>query len=408
MAKAKSKMQNAKIILGVSASIAAYKAVEILRSLTKEGADVRVVMSAAAAKFVTPLTFEALSGNPVYHTLFHAQNSAEMEHIRVAENADLLLVAPATASTLGKMAHGLADDALSNLYLAFDGPTLIAPAMNEGMWRHPAVQENIARLKSRGVKFVDPERGELACGTTGPGRLADTSVIVDKVRNYFHRRDDLDGMRFLVTAGPTHEPIDPVRYLSNPSSGKMGYAIAAQAKARGGDVVLISGPTSLTPPSGVSFKFCKTADEMNGLVQEHLQDCDVLIMSAAVGDFAAAELKKEKIKKQGADGVVLKLIPTKDILLEVAQRNAGKLVVGFAAETQNTVASAVEKLQKKHLDFIVANDVSAPGIGFQSDANEVTIIDRDENIESLPRKSKLDVADILLDKILARFKNSKP
>ena len=396
-------MKNAKIVLGVSAGIAAYKAVELLRMLVKEGADVRVVMSANAGQFATPLTFEALSGNPVYHTLFDSQNSADMEHIRVAENADLLVVAPATASILGKMAHGLADDALSCLHLAFKGPVLIAPAMNEGMWEHPAVKENIELLKSRGVEFVDPECGELACGVTGPGRLAEPSVILDKVRGYFNQRSDLSGLRFLVTAGPTHEPIDPVRYLSNPSSGKMGYAIAEQAKIRGGEVVLISGPTSLTPPSGVDFKSCKTADEMNGLVQEHLQNCDVLIMSAAVGDFSPEKLEKEKIKKQGNEGLVLKLVPTVDILLEVAQRNSGKLLVGFAAETQNLVESAMEKLKKKNLDLIIANDISAPGIGFQSDSNQVTIIDREENIENLPLKSKRDIADLLLDKILSRL-----
>jgi phosphopantothenoylcysteine decarboxylase / phosphopantothenate---cysteine ligase len=399
-------MKNAKIVLGVSAGIAAYKAVEILRLLVKQEADVRVVMSANAGKFVTPLTFEALSGNPVYHSLFDSQKSAEMEHIRVAENADLLVVAPATASMLGKMAHGLADDALSNLHLAFKGSVLIAPAMNEGMWQHPAVKSNIELLKSRGVDFVEPAFGELACGVTGPGRLADNSVILDKVRGYFKQRDDLNGIRFLITAGPTHEPLDPVRYLSNPSSGKMGYAVAQQAKARGAEVVLISGPTYLKSPPGVELKPCKRADEMNGLVQEYLDNCDVLVMSAAVGDFAPEKLEKEKIKKQGDAGLVLKLVPTKDILLEVAKRNSGKLVVGFAAESQNIVESALEKLKKKDLDLIVANDISAPGIGFQSDSNQVTIIDREENIENLPLKSKLEIADLLLDRILVRIKPS--
>lgn len=396
-------MKNAKIVLGVSAGIAAYKAVELVRLLVKEGAEVRVVMSANAGKFVTPLTFEALSGHPVYHTLFNAQNSAEMEHIRIAENADLLVVAPATASTLAKMAHGLADDALSCLHLAFKGPVLVAPAMNEGMWGHPAVQENIALLKSRGVGFVDPESGELACGVVGPGRLADTSVIFDKISSYFNSRDDLSGIRFLITAGPTHEAIDPVRYLSNPSSGKMGYAVAEQAKARGGEVVLISGPTYLKPPPGVDFKPCKRADEMNTLVQEHLENCDVLVMSAAVGDFAAEKLEKEKIKKQGDQGLTLKLVATKDILLEVAKRNLSKMVVGFAAESQNLLESALEKLRKKNLDLIVANDISAPGIGFQSDSNQVTIIDREENMENLPLKPKREIADLLLDKILDRL-----
>lgn len=398
-------MKNAKIVLGVSAGIAVYKAVELLRLLVKEGADVRVVMSANADKFVTPLTFAALSGNPVYHTLFDSQNSANMEHIRVAENADLLVVAPTTASMLGKMAHGLADDALSNLHLAFKGKVLVAPAMNEGMWEHPAVQSNINLLKSRGVEFIDPSYGELACGVTGPGRLADNSVILEKIRGYFNQRDDLSGMRFLITAGPTHEPIDPVRYLSNPSSGKMGYAVAEQAKARGGEVILISGPTSLKSPPGVDLVSCKRANEMNDLVQEHLESCDILVMSAAVGDFAAEKLEKEKIKKQGDEGLVLKLIPTKDILLEVAKRNSGKLVVGFAAESQNLMESALEKLKKKNLDLIVANDISAPGIGFQSDSNQVTIIDREGNVENLPLKSKRDIADLLLDRILARIKN---
>ena len=394
-------MKNAKIVLGVSAGIAAYKAVELLRLLVKEGAEVRVVMSANAGQFVTPLTFAALSGHPVYHSVFDAQNS--MEHIRVAENADLLVVAPATASMLAKMAHGLADDALSCLHLAFKGPVLVCPAMNEGMWGHPAVKDNIALLKSRGVEFVDPESGELACGVIGLGRLADTNVILEKVRGYFSQRDDLTGIRFLITAGPTHEAIDPVRYLSNPSSGKMGYAVAEQAMARGGQVVLISGPTHLKPPPGVDFKPCKRADEMNTLVQEQFENCDVLVMSAAVGDFAAEKLEKEKIKKQGDEGLILKLVATKDILLEVAKRDSGKLVVGFAAESQNLVESALEKLRKKNLDFIVANDISAPGIGFQSDSNQVTIIDREERIENLPLKPKREIADLLLDRILFRL-----
>jgi phosphopantothenoylcysteine decarboxylase / phosphopantothenate---cysteine ligase len=399
-------MKNAKIILGVSASIAAYKAVELVRLLVKEGADVWVVMSANTGRFVAPLTFEALSGHPVYHAQFDAPNSAEMEHIRIAEKADLFVVAPATSSMLGKMACGLADDALSSIHLAFKGPVLIAPAMNEGMWGHPAVQENISTLKSRCVDFVDPEPGELACGTIGLGRLADISVIREKIKSYFCQRDDLRGIRFLITAGPTHEAIDPVRFLSNPSSGKMGYAVAEQVKARGGDVVLISGPTYIKPPEGVDYKTCKRADEMNNLVQEHLENCDILVMSAAVGDFVAETVEKEKIKKQGEAGLVLKLVPTKDILLEVAKRNLGKLVVGFAAESQNLMESALEKLKKKNLDLIVANDISAPGIGFQSDSNQVTIIDREENMESLPLKSKREIADLLLDRILSRLKHS--
>ena len=397
-------MKNVKIILGVSAGIASYKTLDLVRLLVKEGAEVRVVMSANAAQFVTPLTFEAISGFPVYCSIFDAQNS--MEHIRVAENADLFVVAPATASILAKMANGLADDALSCTHLAFKGPVLVAPAMNEGMWNHTAVKQNISTLKSRGVEFIDPESGDLACGAIGQGRLADITVILDKIKNYFIQRDDLKGIRFLITAGPTHEAIDQVRYRSNPSSGKMGYALAEQVKTRGGKVTLISGPTNLKPPLGVNFKACKKAEEMNRLVQENLEQCDVLVMAAAVGDFAAENLEKEKIKKQGDKGLVLKLVATKDILLEVAKRNLGKVVVGFAAETQNLVESALDKLKKKNLDLIVANDISSPGIGFQSDSNKVTIIDREESIENLPLKSKREISDLLLDRILALVKST--
>ena len=392
-------MKNKKIVLAVSAGIAAYKAVELLRMLMKEGAEVQIVLSANAGEFVTPLTFEALSRKPVYHQLFNLENSADMKHIRIAEKADLMLVAPATASTLGKMANGLADDALSNLYLAFKGPVMIAPAMNEGMWRNLAVKENIEKLKSRGVKFIEPEEGELACKTTGPGRLANLDTILERVNNHFKQFHDLQGLRILVTAGPTHEPLDPVRYISNPSSGKMGYAVAEQAKARGAEVVLISGPTHLKPPMGVGFKACKTAGEMNSLVQKCFPECDVLIMSAAVGDFTAEKLEKEKIKKTSREGQILNLVPTKDILMEVSKIKTQQFVVGFAAETQNLIQSALEKLRNKKLDLIVANDISAPGIGFQSDNNQVTLVDSDEQVENLPRMTKQEIANILLDKI---------
>ena len=394
-------MKNKNIVLAVSAGIAAYKAVELLRMLMKEEAEVQIVLSANAGEFVTPLTFEALSRKPVYHQLFNLESSADMKHIRIAENADLMLVAPATASALGKMANGLADDALSNLYLAFKGPVMIAPAMNEGMWRNLAVKENIEKLKSRGVKFIEPEEGELACKTTGPGRLASLDTILERVNSHFKQFHDLHGLRILVTAGPTHEPLDPVRFISNPSSGKMGYAVAEQAKARGADVVLISGPTHLKPPTGVDFKACKTAGEMNNLVQQCFPQCDVLVMSAAVGDFTAEKLEKEKIKKRGKEGQTLNLVPTKDILMEVSKIKTQQFVVGFAAETQNLIQSALEKLRSKRLDLIVANDISAPGIGFQSDNNQVTLVDSNEQVENLPRMAKQEIANILLDKILS-------
>jgi len=446
-------LQGKKIVLGVSGGIAAYKAVELLRLMVRGNAEVFVVMSANAGKFITPLTFESLSGNPVYHEVFGEQSSASMPHIRAAENADLLLVAPATAGSIGKMACGLADDALSNLYLAFRGPVILAPAMNDGMYSNPAVQENISRMKQCGVEFIDPEEGELACGTVGQGRLADPLRILQAVENRLERamneynipssqpvisvgapqggggvsssppleerievrRDshlshdcvkvsrlggdgDLKGLKILVTAGPTHEPLDPVRYITNPSSGKMGYAVAGQARRRGADVTLISGPTHLEPPNGVETIFCKQAGEMLALVNRHFPDCDVLVMVAAVGDFAPEKVQKEKIKKKD-EPLVLKLIPTPDILKEVAKTKIRQMVVGFAAESQNVIQSAQEKLNRKNLDLIVANDISAPGIGFQSDSNQVTFIDKEGTIDSLPRLSKREIADVLLDRI---------
>jgi phosphopantothenoylcysteine decarboxylase/phosphopantothenate--cysteine ligase len=391
-------LQGKKIVLGVSGGIAAYKAVELLRLLVREKAEVFVVMSLNAGKFITPLTFESLSGNPVYHEVFGEQSSASMPHIRAAENADLLVVAPATAGSIGKMACGLADDALGNLYLAFRGPVLLAPAMNDGMYLNPAVQENIDRLKQRGVEFIDPEEGELACGTVGQGRLAEPERILQAVQNRLSEDEDLRGLKILVTAGPTQEPLDPVRYITNPSSGKMGYAVAGQAGLRGAKVTLISGPTHLEPPNGVETIFCKQAGEMRALVNKHFPDCDVLVMVAAVGDFQPDTVQKEKIKKKG-ESLVLKLMPTADILKEASKTKTRQMVVGFAAETENVIQSAQEKLKNKNLDLIVANDISAPGIGFQSDSNQVTLIDKAGNIDPLPRLSKREIADVLLDRI---------
>jgi len=397
-------LEGKKIVLGVSGGIAAYKAVELLRLLVKEQADVYVVMSAHAKQFITPLTFEALSGNPVYHDVFGSEASASMPHIRAAENADLLIVAPATAGSIGKFANGLADDALSNLFIAFKAPVLIAPAMNDGMYANPAVQANIQKMKKRGIEFIDPEAGELACGTVGQGRLAEPSRILEAVKEYLLTRNDLKGVKFLVTAGPTHEPLDPVRYITNPSSGKMGFAIAGQAKRRGAQVTLISGPTHLDPPPGTEFIRCRKASEMNALVAQHFSGCDVLVMVAAVGDFSAENIEKEKIKKKG-EPLLLKLVPNPDILQEMAKVKTRQFVVGFAAESENVIQSAKEKLHKKNLDLIVANDISAPGIGFRSDANQVTIIDKEGNVDSLPRLSKKEIANVLLNRIKGKINN---
>ena len=396
-------LEGKKVVLGVSGGIAVYKAVELSRLLVKEGAQVHVVMTENAKRFVTPLTFEALSGHPVYHEVFGSGASASMEHIRAAENADLMVVAPATANSIGKMAHGLADDPLSTLFSAFAGPVLIAPAMNDKMWGNPAVQENIRTLKKRGVGIVDPEAGELACGTVGLGRLAEPDRLLEAVRKCLLRQSDLAGLRVLVTAGPTREPLDPVRFITNRSSGKMGYAIARQARSRGAEVTLISGPTHLEPPFGVTLLNCQRTGEMGKLVLDHLPQCDVLIMTAAVGDFAPESVQKEKIKKRGEGPLILTLHPTHDILKEVAEKKTNQLIVGFAAESENIVQSATEKLQRKQLDLIVANDISAPGIGFQSDNNQVVFIDRHSKAESLPLLAKTEIADILLDRILGQL-----
>ncbi len=393
-------LEGKQVALAVSGGIAVYKAVELLRLLVKEGARVVVVMTENAKRFVTPLTFEALSGNPVYHEIFGSQSSASMEHIRAAENADLMIIAPATFNSIGKIAQGLADDPLSTLYAAFAGPVLVAPAMNDKMWDNPAVQENIRTLKRRGVGLIEPEAGELACGTVGLGRLAEPPVLLEAVRKYLLRQSDLKGLNILVTAGPTREPIDPVRFITNRSSGKMGYAIARQARSRGAEVTLISGPTHLEPPFGVTLLNCQRAGEMAQLVLDHLPRCDVLVMTAAVGDFAPDTVQKEKIKKKSQAGLLLNLHPTQDILEEVAKKKTGQLIVGFAAESENLLQSATEKLQRKQLDWIVANDISAPGIGFQSDSNQVTLIDRNLNVESLPLLTKMEIADLLLDRIL--------
>ncbi|MBI4382984.1 MAG: bifunctional phosphopantothenoylcysteine decarboxylase/phosphopantothenate--cysteine ligase CoaBC [Nitrospinae bacterium] len=393
-------LKDKKIVLGVSAGIAAYKAAELLRLMVREGADVFVAMSANAGQFVTPLTFQALSGHPVYSEVFGSAASASMEHIRAAEGADLLVVAPATANCVAKLANGHADDALSTLFLAFAGPAIVAPAMNDKMYANPAVQENIAKLKSRGVRIVEPETGELACGVVGMGRLADPLRIVEEVKKRLARAADLAGLRLLVTAGPTREPIDPVRYITNPSSGKMGYAIAGQARDRGAMVTLISGPTYLPKPDGIEFLPCQKASEMLDLTLARLPECDALVMTAAVGDFAPESVRKEKIKKSG-EPLVLKLSPTPDILLEASKIKTRQYMVGFAAESQNLVQSALEKLRKKRLDLIVANDISAPGIGFQSDYNQVTIIAGESDIERLPLLPKTEVAGVILDRIKA-------
>ncbi|MFQ5716719.1 MAG: bifunctional phosphopantothenoylcysteine decarboxylase/phosphopantothenate--cysteine ligase CoaBC [Nitrospinales bacterium] len=403
-----SPLENKKIVLGVSGGIAAYKAAELLRLLVREGASVYVVMSANAGKFVAPLTFATLSGHPVYHDVFESSSSASMEHIQAAESADLLIVAPATAGTIGKMANGLADDALSTLFVAYDGPTLIAPAMNDKMYAGPAVRENIRKLETRGARFVEPERGELACGVVGQGRLAEPTRLLEEVKRILEKQNDLAGLRFLVTAGPTREALDPVRYITNDSSGKMGYAIAERARDRGAKVTLVSGPTHLAKPRDITFVPCRKAVEMAAKVLAHLPECDVVVMTAAVGDLAPEAAHKEKIKKNMQEPYLLKLYRTPDILREISKNKTRQIVVGFAAETENPVRNALEKLKQKRLDMIVANDVGIPGIGFQSDFNQVVIIRSEKHIEEVSRRPKKEVADIILDRILEMKKPFSP
>ena len=399
-----------KIALGVTGGIAAYKAAEILRLLQDRGFQVQVVMTRAAQEFVRPLTFAALSGQKVITDLFagHEPNvDSAVEHISVAESIDALLVAPATADTLGKFANGLADDFLSTLYLATKAPVIVAPAMNVNMWEHSATQENIATLRARGVRVVEPGSGYLACGMVGAGRLAENEAIVDAVVETLAGRKDLAGETFLITAGPTREPLDPVRFLSNRSSGKMGYALAEVAARRGAKVILVSGPTALNAPAGVQTLHVETADEMLKAVMARLPEATVVIKAAAVADYRPKNASTQKLK--GKEAFSLELEPNPDIAAEVSTRRRDQVVIGFAAETENVLENARKKLAGKKLDAIVANDVAQPGIGMDSDRNAVTILTQEELIE-VPEASKRDVAERVLDvaaKLRTRMKNEE-
>ena len=391
-------------ILGVTGGIAAYKAAELARRLMEQGFTVQVIMTSAAQEFVRPLTFAALTGQKVITDLFSAQSAEEtlassVEHIRVAQEADVMLVAPATAGTLAKFANGLADDFLSTTYLAFTGPVVLAPAMNTNMWAHPATRQNVETLRQRGHVIVEPEDGLLACGMVGPGRLADADQIVEAVVGALNPRNDLDGETVLITAGPTQEPIDPVRYISNRSSGKMGYALAEAAAHRGARVILVSGPVHLDPPRNVELVHVRTAVEMHDAVIEHLGESTIIIKAAAVADYHVSAVPKQKVKKTAAR-VSLELDPTPDILAEVGQKKGDRILIGFAAETENLIAEARRKLASKNCDMVVANLVSQEGVGFDSDQNEVTLVLRGGETISVERAGKREVADRILDQVL--------
>ena len=387
-----------KIALGVSGGIAAYKAAEIVRLLQERGVRVQVIMTAAAQEFVRPLTFAALSGEKVITSMF----GSAVEHISVAQSIEALLVAPATADVLAKFAQGIANDFLSTLYLATTAPVVVAPAMNVNMWEHPATQANLEILRRRGVTIVEPGSGYLACGMIGAGRLAEPEQIVVATLERLGVAQDLAGETVLITAGPTHEPIDPVRYLGNCSSGKMGYALAEAALRRGAKVVLVSGPTSLQPPSAAETIFVETAQQMRTAVLDRWEQASFIIMAAAVADYHATNVSLGKIKRKAA--LELQLEPNADILADLGSlRHAtGKrspLLIGFAAETENLLENARSKLSKKRVDAIVVNDVTRPGIGFDSDRNEVTIITQSEVI-SVPEAGKLEIAQKILEAAL--------
>lgn len=394
-----------RVALGVSGGIAAYKAAELVRVLQDKGLEVQVVMTRNACEFVTPLTFAALSGRKVITGMFgesggKANVESAIEHIAVAQSIDALVIAPATANTLAKLVHGIADDFLTTLALATKAPLIVAPAMNVNMWEHEATRQNVAALRARGVSVVEPDEGYLACGMTGAGRLASVESIARTVFETLGLREDLKGETLLVTAGPTEEPLDAVRYLSNRSSGKMGYAFAEAGWRRGAKVILVSGPTNLDAPAGVQVERVRTTEEMADTVLGNLPEASVVVMSAAVADFRPEKIQGKKIKRAGGVAA-LKLKPTCDILGEIAKRRRpNQLVIGFAAETDHVLENAAKKLRTKRLDMIVANDVTEEGAGFDVDTNIVTMLFPDGRQKPLEKMTKLDVAGRILDELV--------
>ena len=397
------------IALGIGGGIGAYKAVEVARGLQKNGHDVIAVMTRNARRFVGPLTFEAITRHKVLTDQFAPGANSDIEHISIASSIDLLLVAPATANVIGKFANGIADDFLSSLYLATKAPVLLAPAMNTHMLEHAAVQRNLEQLASQGVRFVDPGAGYLACGWIGKGRLAEPAEIVTAAEQLLKPAGLLRGARLLITAGPTREALDPVRFVGNRSSGKMGYALAAAARGRGADVILVSGPTALKPPAGVDVVHVTTAAEMHQAVMKEAGTAAVVIMAAAVADYAPDAAATQKIHKD-QDTMTLTLVRTPDIIGELGRRRAGQgtpLLVGFAAETTDVIAQARKKLRAKGVDLVVANDVSRADAGFEVDTNEVTLVSADGD-ETLPLQSKTAIAERVLDRIETMLRARTP
>ncbi|HML34419.1 bifunctional phosphopantothenoylcysteine decarboxylase/phosphopantothenate--cysteine ligase CoaBC [Sporomusa sphaeroides] len=392
------------IVIGVAGGIAAYKAVEIVSRLKKAGHTVYVIMTKAATEFVTPLTFREISGNPVVADMWEEPKTWNVQHIALASRANLFLIAPATANIIGKIANGIADDMLTTTVMATKAPIILAPAMNTNMYLNPITQQNLNKLAGLGYHIVEPASGMLACGVDGPGRLPEPADIVKKVKSLLQGNRDLAGKRVLVTAAGTREPIDPVRYIGNHSSGKMGYALAEAAAARGAEVILVSGPSSLACPAGITVKKVETAAQMREAVLAEFDTVDVVIKAAAVADYRPETAADQKIKKTG-NTLTLSLVKNPDILRELGERKKHQLLIGFAAETQELLSHAQEKLIKKNLDMIVANDVTLPGAGFNTDTNIVRVIHKNGLIEELPQLTKRQVAEILIDKICVMLTN---
>ncbi len=390
-------LANKTIVLGITGSIAAYKAADIASKLTQAGSKVEVVMTESATEFISPLTFRSLTGRPVVTDMFELASEFSIEHVALAEAADVVVIAPATANIIAKLASGIADDMLTCTVLATEAPVIVAPAMNVNMLQNSITQDNLAKLKTRGFTIVDPAYGRLASGKMGLGRLAEVEKIIGTIKQVLGRSGDLAAKRIVVTAGGTQEAIDPVRYVGNRSSGKMGYAVAEAARDRGAKVTLITAPTSLPEPVGIGVTHIETAVQMKEAVVKATAQADALIMAAAVADYQPKSAAGEKIKKEAAAGLTLELIKTPDILAEV---KGNFLKIGFSAETEDMIENARQKLEQKQLDLIVANDVTAPDSGFGVDTNKVTLISRDGKVESLPLMTKREVADKILDRVV--------
>lgn len=386
-----------KIVLGVTGGIAAYKAAELTRALIKEGAEVKVIMTKSAMEFIAPLTFQTLCGDMVYTDMFVPTTQYDMAHISLAEYADAFVIAPATGNMIGKIAGGIADDLLSTTIMAENKPTLICPAMNDVMLANPVVQDNINKLKKYGYKVMDSAYGELACKTEGAGRLPDAAAIIEEIVSMLTVKD-LTGENILITAGPTEEPLDPVRFITNLSTGRMGYALARVAAHRGAEVTLVTGPTNLPFPPVKEVIAIRTACEMRDAVVKNFKKATIVIKAAAVADYRPANVAREKIKKTG-EALTLKLERNPDIIEEISKNKRGRIIVGFAMETENLLANAREKLEKKNMDFIVANSLREEGAGFQTDTNIITIIDRSGHTQSLPKMTKIEAAGKILDRI---------